>query len=303
MMNTNYLRTFIEVINLKSFSKAASKLYVSQPAVTKQIQMLEKEIGVVLVKREGKEIHPTENGKDFYKHAINLLNLEDGILKRYQNKEDAKSLSDEITIYSSSLPANYILQDIISEFSKLYPKITYQIKKTDSKKVYDAIEAGNTGFGFTGTLFKKRHIIDLCIAEDELVLVAPPTEARQILENPEIEIKDMLDLTFILREKGSATLKTFINALNEQGLNENDLNAIAIVEDNETIKNFIKKGIGVSVLSTLSISEELKNGSLLALRITGLNTKRSLYFIHHDNRYFSYAEKLFIDFMIHRFEV
>jgi len=75
------------VINLKSFSKAASSLYISQPAVTKQIQILEKEIGVVLIKRQGKEILPSEKGTDFYRHAINLLNMEDAILKRYQSKE------------------------------------------------------------------------------------------------------------------------------------------------------------------------------------------------------------------------
>jgi len=148
-MNTSYLKTFIEVVNMKNISRAAEKLFVTQPAVSKQLQLLEKEFGAVLLKKNGREIIPTDDGYILYKYAINVLNEEANIYSILRNDEN--KLSGELCIYTSSLPADYYIHDLIIEFSKDYPDVTYNIKKVDSKEVYNLIEDGLTSFGFTGT--------------------------------------------------------------------------------------------------------------------------------------------------------
>jgi len=112
-MNTFYLKTFIEVVNLKSISKAAEKLFVSQPAVSKQIQSLEKDFGFPLIIRKGKNIEATKEGKNLYKDVINLLNLEDEILNKYNKENNFKNCDKNLIIYSSFFPVNYILSEYL----------------------------------------------------------------------------------------------------------------------------------------------------------------------------------------------
>jgi DNA-binding transcriptional LysR family regulator len=296
-MNTAYLKTFIEVINLKSFSKAADKLYISQPAVTKQMQILEQETGTVLIKREGKEVVATEEGKFFYKHALNMLNLEDEILNTYSKKSKNKTAKEELIIYSSTLPANYILHDLIYDFSNLHPNITYKIIKTDSKKVYETIDEGLVNFGFTGSLIKKKNIKSICLAQDELVLALAPSLFKKKSPDVPISICDVLNYDFILRENGSATLSTFLNTLSSLGYKTKDINIKITASDDEIVKNMVKKGMGVSIFSKFLISEDIKNGQIVPLKIKDLSIKRNLYFIYKEYRYFSNAEKLFKNFI------
>ncbi|MBN2285836.1 MAG: LysR family transcriptional regulator [Tissierellales bacterium] len=293
-MNTTYLRTFIEVINLKSFSKAADKLYISQPAVTKQIQILEQETGTMLIKREGKEVVATEEGKKFYKHAINMLNLEGEILNTYSKKNTKK---EELIIYSSTLPAKYLLHNLIYDFSKSNPQITYKIIKTDSKKVYEAIDEGLVNFGFTGSPIKKKNIKSLCLAKDELVVALAPSLFKNKPIDIPISVSELLEYDFILREKGSATLNTFLDVLSDLGYKTKDINIKITASDDEIVKNMVKKGIGVSIFSKFLISEDIKNGHILPLKISDLNIERNLYFIYKEYRYFSNAEKLFKNFI------
>ncbi len=297
-MNTLYLKTFIEVVNLESFSKAADKLFITQPAVTKQIQSLEKDFGTVLLKRQGRKIIPTNEGKELYVYAINVLNAEDAIYNKLCGKNDI--LSGDLTIYSSSLPATYLLPDIISEFSKEYSHILYNIKKIDSKEVYESIVNGLTSFGFTGTSYNKKGIESLCIFNDELVVIAPPNEYEKY-NNKDIDIKFLLEQNIIIREKGSATLQTFNQALNELNCTLNDFKIKAVVEDAEIIKYMVKKGMGVSIISNLAVKKEIEEGSLVSIKIKDIDLKRKLFYVYHKNRYFSKIDKVFKEFIFNRY--
>ena len=298
-MKTSYLKSFIEVINLKSISKAAEKLYISQPAVSKQIQSLEKEFGFSLLIRKGKNIKPTKEGKKLYKDIVNLLNLEDEILNKY-NKNNLKNCNKNLLIYSSSLPANYLLSNYLHEFSSLYPNINYTIESNDSKKVYDSISEGFTSFGFTGTKHQKKNIFEIPIFIDNLILVAPSTDYYRKFKNRTIEFTEILNENFILREKGSATLKTFSSEIEKIGFNIKNLNTHVIVKDIELTKRLIDKGFGISVLSKLSVENDLESGKFIELDVKNLNIKREIYYVYHKKRYFSYVENLFKDFMLNK---
>ncbi len=297
-MNTSYLKTFIEVVNLKNISKAAEKLYITQPAVSKQLQLLEKEFGTVLLIKDGRDMIPTESGKELYKYALNTLCEENKIYDKLR-KEDG-TLDGEINIYSSSLPADYFLHNIIFEFNKIYPSVIYNVKKADSKIVFNYIEDGLVNFGFTGAVYKKSKLNFVTIAEDELVIAASADKFSN-LKNQSVPIDFLYEHDFISREKGSATLKTFENYLNMRNLYLEDLKTKVRVEDNEIIKTLVKNNMGITIISKLAIEKEINDGSIIPIKIKDIELKRQLYFVYHSNRYFSRTEEAFRDFIIKKF--
>lgn len=297
-MNTSYLKTFIEVINLRNISKAAEKLFVTQPAVSKQLQILEKDFGSVLFKKNGREIVPTEEGIILYKFALNVLNEENKIYSKL--KKDDNLLSGELIIYSSSLPAEYYIQNLIIEFSKDYPEIKYIIKKVDSKKVYTSIEEGFTNFGFTGKPYKNHKIKSVCIAEDEVILVCSK-QIYEKFENQKLSLDILTQNEFILRESGSATLQIFEEYLNKNKIKIEDLKIKIQAEDNEAIKTFAKNGMGIAVLPKISVEKELAEHELYMLDMDNMNLKRELYYVYYEDRYFSKIEEKFKEYMLSKY--
>lgn len=298
-MNTSYLKTFVEVINLKNISKAAEKLYITQPAATKQLQILEKEFDTILFKKNGRDIEATDSGKKLYKYAINALNAENNIFEKI--KHDNAELNGELNIYSSTLPADCLLHNIIIEFNSLYPKMTYDISKVDSKAVFNNIESGLVNFGFVGRIVKKGKLKFVTIADDELIIAAGAERYSQY-KNKSVPISFVFEHDFITREKGSATLKTFEKYLNSHNMYLDDLHIKVKAEDNELIKTLIKNNLGISIISKNVVKKEIEEGSIIPINIDGAELKRKLYFVYHSDRYFLRAEEVFKNFIIEKYE-
>ena len=290
-MNTSYLRTFIEVIDLKNISKAAEKLFVTQPAVSKQLKLLEHDFGAELFRKSGREIYPTEEGEILYKYAKNVLSEENKIYSML--KKDGK-LTGTLTIYTSSVPADYYIQDLIFKFHSLYPDINYVINKVDSDIVFKNIEEGFTSFGFTGSTYKNKKIDSICIAEDEVVLVA---SAKRNELKDSIKASDLLNQNFVLREKGSATLHIFEKYLIKNKIKLDDLNIIVLAEDNEIIKQFIENDMGIGILPLKAVEKEINEGKLFVVKIDDMQLTRKLYYVYQKDRYFSNVEEKFKEFM------
>ena len=290
-MNTSYLRTFIEVIDLKNISKAAEKLFVTQPAVSKQLKLLEHDFGAELFRKSGREIYPTEEGEILYKYAKNVLSEENKIYSML--KKDGK-LTGTLTIYTSSVPADYYIQDLIFKFHSLYPDINYVINKVDSDIVFKNIEEGFTSFGFTGSTYKNKKIDSICIAEDEVVLVA---SAKRNELKDSIKASDLLNQKFVLREKGSATLHIFEKYLIKNKIRIDDLNIIVLAEDNEIIKQFILNDMGIGILPLKAVEKEINEGKLFVVKIDDMQLTRKLFYVYQKDRYFSNVEEKFKEFM------
>lgn len=298
-MNTSYLRTFIEVINLKNITKAAEKLFITQPAVSKQLQLLEKEFGAELFKKNGREIIPTDEGIALYNYAIRTLNEEDKIYSILRKDDD--DLRGSLDIYASSLPADYYIHDLIIEFANMYPDVSYIIKKIDSEMVFKNIEEGFTSFGFTGTPANNKKIQNICIGEDEVGLVVSANKFKEFNKN-KITINDLLNEKFIVRERGSATLKTFEKFLNNNKISINDLKIVIQAEGNELMKKFMAQDMGIAVLPRKSVEKELENEEMFLLEVEGMELKRKIYYIYKKDRYFSKIEEKFKEFMIEKYK-
>jgi len=263
--------------------------------VSKQLKLLENDFGAELFRKNGREIYPTEEGRILYKYAKSVLSEENKIYSML--KKDEK-LNGTLTVYTSSVPADYYIQELIYEFHKLYPDISYIIKKIDSDIVFKNIEEGFTSFGFTGSIYKNKKIDSICIAEDEVVLVAS-SGRKELVGN--MNASDLLNQKFILREKGSATLHIFEDYLHKHKIKLRDLKIIATAEDNEIIKKFILNDMGIGILPLKAVENEINEGKLLVVKLYDIKLKRKLYYVYQNDRYFSNVEEKFKEFMTERY--
>lgn len=295
-MDFRQLETFVEVVNLESFSKAAERLFLSQPTVTSHIQNLEHELGTLLLNRSGKHITTTEAGKILYKHALDLLNLRDTAkfdLGLYKGK-----VQGNLEISSSSIPRQYVLPYIIKEFTKEYPDITLTIKDNDSKHVIEDILAGHNDFGIVGAKFPSAKLEYIDLLQDELVIITPNSKKYDFDTDTSLDSSFLLTEKIILREEGSGTRLLFENSMKSTGYDFGKLNVVACIKDTETIKKFVELGLGISVISKRAVERDTKLGALKSFNIKDLDLIRKFYFVYHKNRHLSPLGQTFKTFVI-----
>ena len=295
-MDFRQLETFVEVINLKSFSKAANKLFLTQPTITSHIQNLEKEIGTQLLNRSNKNISPTDAGNILYKYAQDIINMRD--TAQFKLGKYKGIIEGNLEISSSSIPKQYILPYILKDFFSKYPNISIDITHSNSKSVVNDIINSNIDFGIVGAKYNLNNLEYIKLIKDRLVLVTPNNKKYKNIDK--IDIQTLLKENLIIRRKGSGSRLLLEKSLNNIDLSLNDFNIVATTENNETIKKFIDLDIGISFISELAVREEVKKGLFKIFDIDNLNLNRNFYFVYHKNRHLSPLAETFKNFMIHR---
>lgn len=295
-MEFNQLESFINVVKHNSFSSAAKELYTSQPTVSNNIKNLEKELNTTLLDRSSKSITLTDSGKIFYKYAVELINIRDKA--KFTISEYSGKVEGEIEICASSIPEEYILPYIIKSFLKLYPKVSFSVTHKNSKDVIDDILAGKLNFGIVGAKYCSENLeyIDFC--EDELILCVPNSDKYPWSNNDYIDIKNLYSEKFIFRKSGSGTRKLIEQRLSEKAIKLDDLNIISYIDSNEMIKKMVELGLGVSFISKIAVKNEIDLKLVKALKVNGLNLKRSFYFVYSKNRTLSPLIEAFKNFII-----
>ncbi len=289
------METFIHVANLKSFSKAARKLYITQPTVTNHIQNLEKELGTILINRSGKNITLTDAGSLFYKHAINILNSCE--MAKFDLASFKGQIQGHLHIFSSSVPRKYILPTILSEFLKNYPSVTFSLENKDSKETVTNILEGESDFGIVGAKYpsKKLNYIDLVV--DKLVVIAPNNRFTKPNYST-INVKELIEENIIFREAGSGTRHLVVSELEKNNVDMDSLNIVGYIEDTEVIKNLVSLGVGISFVSNRGIESDIKLGKYKAYYVEGLDLTRKFYFVYHNKRQLSPLNETFKSFIL-----
>ncbi len=289
------LETFVEIINLKSFSKAAQKLFLTQPTVSNHIQNLENELDTILLNRSSKYIYPTESGSILYKYAQDILNLKDNAqftLNQYKGK-----IEGNLNISASSIPKQYLLPKIIKGFSTEYPDVKYTIYHKDSKEIIESILQGHTDFGIVGAKYQSKKLEFIKLIEDELV-IASSYNSNSLEPNSTVDLDFLIKNKLILREDGSGSRLLLEKSLNKLNINLSSLKVIACIEDNETIKQLIKLNMGISIISLLALKDDIQNKKIKPLHLDSANLKRSFYFVYKKNKYLSPLSKAFKNYII-----
>ncbi len=292
-MNLKQLEAFARVAEGRSFSKAAKDLFLTQPTVSAHIAALEKELNVRLFVRNTKEVSLSEDGALLYKYAKQMVELQKKIEECFDSGKGEKKHG--ITIAASTIPAQYLLPGVLMRFNERYPEEQIKIVETDSSKVILQIIDHMADVGFTGTVLEKKHCKYIPFYKDQLVIITPNTEKyRRLKEERAGDITWLKDEHVIMREEGSGTRKEAEAQLKVAGVKMSELDIIASIENQETIKKSVRQGMGVSVLSRLAANDEVSSGDLLTFPIPESDEGRDINLVYNKNAQMSRSAERFI---------
>lgn len=278
-MNLKQLEAFVQVSESGSFSKAAKELFLTQPTISAHISSLEKELNVRLFIRNTKEVSLSDDGKDLYRYAKQITDLEKAIEERfYMDSDDGKHF---ITIAASTIPAQYLLPKVLMCYRERYPKEQIKIMETDSSEVVTQVVDHMVDVGFTGTVLEKKHCKYIPFYKDELAVITPDTPEYRILKEQNRDDIDWIKRKpLILREEGSGTRKEAEKQLKNAGISMEALDVVASIANQETIKKSVKQGMGITVLSRLAAEDE---DGLLIFPIPGADEGRDINLVYNKN--------------------
>jgi len=281
-MEMYQLESFVHIIELKSFSKAAKKMFVTQPTISNNIMNLEKELETVLINRKNRNITQTESGEILYAYAKDILNIRDQAV--YEICKYEGKIEGILDIAASSIPEQYILPKILKEFQALYPGIIFNVKHRDSKQVIRELLNDQIGCGIIGAKYDEECLEYIEFYQDKLVLATPNTKDFPWPNGEDLDISILKELPIIMREEGSGTRRVLENALSDVGVLTKAFNIISSIESNETIKQMITLGMGVSFISESAIQNEIELKKIKTYNIKKLSLNRDFFFVYHKNR-------------------
>lgn len=290
-MNLKQLEAFVKIADSGSFSQAAKELFLTQPTISAHISALEKELDARVFVRNTKEVRLSQDGEVLYQYARQMVELQRTIEDYFIAREDRDRGS--ITIAASSVPAQYLLPNILVRFNELYPNQQFKVTETDSAKVVELVANHMADVGFTGTVFEKKSCKYIPFYRDELVIIAPNTEKYRCIRDSMENLKWIEKEFMIIREEGSGTRREAERLLHRNGVELKNIQIVGCMDNQEMIKRFVQNGVGISIISRLAAKEEMENGELLGFPLSAEDSGRDINVIYSRNfRLTESAEKL-----------
>ena len=264
------LEVFVATAEYCSFTKAAEDLHLTQSTVSMHIRTLEEVLGACLIEQGArKKVILTEEGKRVYSMAKDILSRVDALQERRTDGGE-----ELLRIGTSTVPAQYLLPKLLSGFLKKHSRVKYILRRGDSEHILECIQKGEVRIGLTGYRNGDRSLIFQEIARDHLVLITENSEAYRAMQAAGNTGKDLLDRPMIAREESSGTQHAADAFLQKLGVTEP--NIVARMDNPESIKMSVAEGIGVSLISDLAVSAEVKAGKLLAFPFSPQAEERKL---------------------------
>ena len=289
------LEVFRKVVELKSFSKAAEAVFLAQASVSERIATLESAVGTKLLDRLGRQVLPTMAGELLYKHAVLLLDMKRAAAQEMQNFLGVKQ--GEIRIGGSTIPGEYIFPKVLGLFRKKYPLVSVILTIADTKEIEGLVLGSNLELGVIGSRSSHKNLVHYKLWEDELVLALPAK--HRWAKKKEISVEELSEEPFIMREVGSGTLRIMEEYLRvSQSEGTDSLNVVAHLGTSTAVKEGIKAGLGISILSSRAVETEIKAGILKALKVKGLSMSRSFYLIRDRRKIASPLCQAMLDFLL-----
>lgn len=286
-MNLNQLRIFYFAVKCKSFSAAAEALYITQPAVTKQIQQLQATYGVKLLNRFGKKMVPTDAGEVLYDFADKIFQFESQAEESLRDFQQRKS--GRLRIHASESFGAYYLPFIINLFRKKYPKIHISVNIFPNQEIIENTVKLENDMGFISYPIEHKKLLTQEILEDRLVLIVPPSHPfakKKLLEPRKLEAQSI-----VMHEKGSASREIVDGFIKRHNVS---VSVPLELSNNEAIKRAVEEGIGLSLISEHVVSEEVKGKKLKSIPLVDPTLIRKFYLIYHKEKYLSQPFQMFI---------
>lgn len=275
MLDIHQCEIFIRVAELKSFSKAAQHMYLTQPTVSQHICALENYLGTRLFDRLGKEVALTRAGEVLYGYAKQITSLRgkaQQALDLFLGKK-----SGGLVLGASTIPGEYILPQRLGQFITLYPDIRITLRIGDTGEIVDELLARKVELGIVGAKLTNPRLLFKAFVEDELILVVP--KGHRWWNRASIALDELSEEPFIMREAGSGTRLGMERHLHERGISSDRLHIIAEVGSTTAVKQAIKARLGVSLISERAVEEELKLGTFRKIVIRKARFPRTFFII------------------------
>ncbi len=290
-MNLNQLRVFCEVVERNGFTRAAEALYLTQPAVSRQVRELERYYGVELFEQIGKRIFPTEAGTTLYNYARQVFHTLDDLEVELNQIKGLKA--GHLRIAASATAGTYLLPPLLGRFKKKYPGVEVTLEIHNSQQVEQRLlQYQQLDLGVTERPVLEDALFSEPFDTDELVVIVSPD--HPLANRGEISSNELRGERFIHREPGAGT-----RTLLDEEFTRLDLRVKPIMELGSTaaVKQAVAAGLGVSVVSSRSISLEREAGLLCALRCPDMKLTREIRYVHHRDRRLSRSASAFLEIL------
>lgn len=285
-MRLEYIRSFIGVVNYKSFSLAAKYLYLSQPTISTHIKQLEQELGVQLLVRSTKDIVLSEEGRIFYPYALQLVETEDRAMEQLNRNENAAG--KVVTVAVSSVPGNYMFPYFLTQFRGRNPEVSFRVLEGDSGHVLQKILNHDAEVGIGGLTSGNEKICSEVLFEDEIILITPNSAKYRKL-NGHFPIEKLRREWFVTRELGSGTKTVVENIEKELKLDVSSLQVAVQFESSELVRRTVEAGGGVAFISRTAAKESLDKQKVLEFSFENISSRRQIYLMYHKDRRLSAA--------------
>ncbi|MDO9527815.1 MAG: selenium metabolism-associated LysR family transcriptional regulator [Syntrophales bacterium] len=289
------MESLVHIVEEGSFSRAAKKVFLTQPSLTKHIKNLEESIDARIVNRRNRGIFLTPEGKILYDYAKKILRLRDEAKEKISRMKENESGS--IFIRASTIPATYILPRLLNDFKELFPDIRAYVQTSDSEETLEMILDDQAEMGFIGKqTFDKRLNVE-SLWRDNLILAVPADHLW--VKKKYVTLDEVSKAPFVIRERGSATreiLEDYLRKNTDRSL-LSMFNIVCEMGSSEAVKEAIIAGLGVSILSVHAIKRELQQGVLCEVPIQDCTIQRHIYLIYKKQFSLMHYHKLFLEFV------
>lgn len=293
-LDLHQLEIFCRIVEMKSFSRAAEALFLTQPTLSSHMANLERALATRLLDRLGRSVVPTRTGLRLYEYARRILDLRREAVQAID--AELGLVRGELVVGGSTIPGVYILPGLVGQFKKKHDGIRVTLLLGDSKEITAQVESGEVEVALVGLAPKSDPLSSRPFGRDHLTLVVPPD--HRLASKRSVSIADLKKEPFLIREAGSGTRVLMETALEKHGCRVNqDLNVICELGSTEAVKEGVKAGIGVAIVSRRAIEHEVKTGVLAALDIDGVSFDRRFYLVHNAERTASPVATAFLKFL------
>jgi DNA-binding transcriptional LysR family regulator len=291
-MDTRQLAAFCAVVERKSFSQAAERLGVTQPAVSLQVRSLEKRLGRKLLDRSGRRVEPTEAGLALYRGAQRMLALEGQLIDELEAGEQGE-LRGALEVGASTGPGSTVVPVLLCEFQGENPGVAVSLSISDTQSVVDRVAERELELGVVGAARRHRGVVFEPFFRDEVVLACPPGHR---FAGRTISLDQLREEPLIVMQEGAGVRQVIEDELRRAGTRLRDLEPRFELGLQESVKSAVAAGHGVTFISGAAIEADLAAGTLETARVKGLDPAREISVVRSAGRSPTRAAEAFLEF-------
>ena len=292
LMDTRQLAAFCAVVERKSFSQAAERLGVTQPAVSLQIRSLEQRLGTRLLDRSGRRVEPTEAGLRLYATAQKLLALEEQLLEDVAGDSEAE-LGGTLELGASTGPGGAVVPVLLCEFRELHPELHIRLSVSDTQTVVDQVADRELELGIVGAARRHRGVVFEPFFRDEVVLACPPGHR---FAGKTVSLDDLRDERLIVMQEGAGVRQVIEEELRSAGVRLRELGVRTELGLQESVRSAVAAGHGVTFISRTALESDLASGAIATARVRGLDPVREIFLVRATGRSETRAAREFVEF-------